>query len=110
MTEKKITGVDDLEVGKYYRQGKEMYFRFVGKDQFGDVVAAWACICKNSVMIEYNQSIPWLFDVNQDVEEVSDEKFFEAWGKAMKRVAKISKKVTNDITSDILNEKVKSCS
>ncbi|WP_212900615.1 hypothetical protein [Capnocytophaga canimorsus] len=30
ITKKKITSVDDLEVGKCYRQGKGFYFRFVG--------------------------------------------------------------------------------
>lgn len=101
MTKKKITSVDDLEVGKYYRQGKRDYFRFVGKDQFGDVVGSLVSIEKSSVMIEYNQSIPWLFDVNQDIEEVSDEEFLEAMSKAMKRVSKISKKITDDLIWDI---------
>ena len=104
MTKKKITSVDDLEVGKYYRQGKGYYFRFIGKDEFDDSVGSLVLFDKCSVKILYNQSIPWLFDVNEDVKEVSDEEFVKALSTAMKRVSKICKKFTNDMILDILKK------
>ncbi|MDO5106599.1 hypothetical protein [Capnocytophaga sp.] len=104
MTKRRINSVNDLEAGKCYRQGKGVYFRFEGKSLCDEVVGSLVCIDKNSVLVEYRQELAWVFDTGEVIEEISDEKFLKACGKAMKQMSKIANKVADDMSFDIAKD------
>lgn len=108
MTKKKITGVDDLEVGKCYRQGKGFYFRFVGKDHLGDVVGSWVHIHKDGVHVEQEQEIPWIFDVGKEIKEIAPKKFIKAFDKAIKKITRIGEDLIMDMAADIITAEAES--
>lgn len=108
MTKKKITGVDDLEVGKCYRQGKGFYFRFVGKDHLGDAVGSWVHIHKDGVHVEQEQEMPWIFDVDEEIKEIAPNKFVKAFDKALKRITRIGEDLIVDMAADIITVEAES--